>query len=45
MSNYDRKNWGPEEDEALLQLINEIGDTKWSKISKLLVEHYNIRNR
>jgi myb proto-oncogene protein len=45
MPHKSRKPWQPKEDEAITQLVLELGDKCWTSLSTALVERYRIKGR
>lgn len=45
MPHKSRKPWQPKEDEAITQLVLELGDKSWTTLSAALVERYRIKGR
>ncbi|CAG9311897.1 unnamed protein product [Blepharisma stoltei] len=45
MSTIDRKPWTPQEDDAIRELVINMGIKKWSQVSAMLQSKYNIQNK
>lgn len=45
MPHKSRKPWQPKEDEALTQLVQELGEKSWTSLSAILTERYQIKGR
>ncbi|CAG9326108.1 unnamed protein product [Blepharisma stoltei] len=45
MRNYSRNTWTKEADEAIVNLVNELGVKRWTKIARSLEENYGIKGR
>lgn len=45
MSTIDRRPWTAEEDNAIRELVIDVGIKKWSQVSSMLQQNYGIHNK